>query len=238
MRPIDLLFTAHNRLEFTKASWAALIEHTNWALVRRLHVLDDRSSDGTAVWLSAASGLAPADVRFRSAAFGGPVAAMNLTLDRLAPGCDVLGKVDNDLVVCPGWLDTLTAVLDGAPGLDVLGFEAGFSPPVAPVGVPRSWRPASHVGGIGLFRTRVFRRVRPRADGRFGWTRFQRRHAACGWVTPDLPCFLLDHLPVEPWRWLSDRYVEAGWQRRWPVYDWSMEPYWSWWAGARDGVAA
>lgn len=233
---VDVLFVAHNRLEFTRASFSAMVENTDWSMVARLHVVDDVSSDGTSEWLAGQDGRVPVPLSLTRRAFGGPVAAMNHAVDRCES--ELLAKVDSDLVVCPGWLGTLVDVIGSAPGLDVLGLEPGFGAPVEPVGVARSVLPAAHVGGIGMIRTRVFRRALLRGNGRwFGWTDYQRRHAECGWVTPDLPCFLLDHLPFEPWQSLAAGYVEKGWQRAWPPYSDEMAGYWAWWTDAQAAAA-
>jgi GT2 family glycosyltransferase len=225
---VDLVYVAHNRLQFTQATFGALRGNTNWDRVNRLHVTDDRSRDGTYEYLATAVRGMPGPTSLTSSRFGGPVAALNYALDHCET--DVLVKVDNDLLVCPGWLDALLDVLDSAPQLDALGFEAGFGEGLAPAAAPRSFLDARYIGGIGAFRTRIFSRHRPRPHERFfGLTEFWRRHARCGWVTPDLPCVLLDHLPFEPWRSLAESYVKRGWSRSWPAYPESMEPYWSWW---------
>jgi hypothetical protein len=232
---VELLYATHNRLEFTRATFEALLDNTDWSLVEHLHVCDDRSRDGTYDFLNQAIRLVPVPVSLTSSDFGGPVAAMLHTVARCKAG--VLAKVDNDLVVCPGWLQALLSVLESS-GLDVLGFEPGFGAPVAPVEAARSFLPARHVGGVGLFRTRIFQRAKLRQHGRwFGLTDFQRHHADCGWITPDLPCFLLDHLDLEPWRSLAEVYVSQGWSRAWPKYDPEMSAYWSWWVQERAAVA-
>jgi hypothetical protein len=66
--------------------------------------------------------------------------------------------------------------------------------------------------------------------GRFGFTEWQNRNdLKRGWITPDLLVPQLDRVPVEPYRSLSETYIENGWQRAWTPYDdtW-MVPYYSW----------
>lgn len=240
---LSLLFTAHNRRAFVEASFETLLQNTNWDLVDRLIVLDDNSTDGTADWLAAEVsdfyGRIGFAADYETRPFGGPVAAMNHALD-LAP-CDLLAKIDSDVIVCPGWLDAMLEVLGLNPQLDALGMEPGFGgydgtiPPVDEVHAVR-W--ASHIGGVGVFRSRVFAEERPRGYDTFhGLTQHWQKHAACGWISPDLPVFLLDHLPVEPWRSLAREYVAAGWSRKWPAYPESWAPYWTWWTGDREAVA-
>jgi glycosyltransferase involved in cell wall biosynthesis len=229
---VDLLYVAHNRLRFTEATFPALLANTNWELVQKLHVLDDASTDGTCEYLAAGPyqmNFSLPSYTFQSEQFGGPVRAINHAVDNAET--DVLVKIDNDLLLCPGWLDALLSVLAKDARLDVLGFEAGFGEGLAPADAERTSYEARHVGGIGAIRTRIFRGRRPKAHGQngmFGWTDFMRHHAVCGWLTPDLPCPLLDHLPFEPWVSLAAEYCARGWSRSWPTYPGSMAPYWEW----------
>lgn len=223
----DLVYVAHNRLAFTEATFAALLDNTNWDRVGLLHICDDASTDGTREYLAEQIDIAPTNRMFTSHTFGGPVAAMNYALDHCKT--DVFVKIDNDLLVCPDWLDALLDVLDAAAQLDALGFEPGFGQGLAPADASRSFVDARYVGGLGAFRTRVFAQHRPRPHERFfGLTEFWRRHARCGWLSPDLPCVLLDHLPFDPWRSLAAEYVERGWSRAWSAYPAEMRDYWAW----------
>jgi cellulose synthase/poly-beta-1,6-N-acetylglucosamine synthase-like glycosyltransferase len=226
---IELHFPTHNRRAFVEASFAALLEHTDWSRVARLHITDDRSRDQTYEMLCDLTRDFPIPVTLTCSAFGGPVAAMNHVLDRCESG--IIGKVDSDCIVCPQWLDRMLEVMDEHPGLDALGTEPGFARPVASTDLKRTYKPARWIGGIGLFRTRVFARRRPAPERRFfGLTNHWRRFAVTGWVDPDLPLFLLDHLPFEPWMSLARDYVRNGWAREWPEkYTPDFEPYWSWW---------
>ncbi len=231
---VDLLYVTHNRLEYARASFEALRKNTNWELVDRLHIRDDNSTDGTAEFLLAAIGDFPVAVELHIDNYGGPVAAMNDALDV----CDasVLAKIDNDLIVCPRWLEVMLSTLMHYPNVNVLGMEPGFGGAVQPVDRRRAARRASHVGGIGLFRTSIFRHRRPRLDNRFfGWTQFQRQHARSAWIAPALPCFLLDHIDLEPWKTLAAYYIDQGWSRAWNEYYVAGPEYYGWWL--RDQVA-
>ncbi len=220
------MYLAHNRAEFTRASFETLLANTDWDLVRYLYIVDDCSCDGAYEYLDTAAMDVPCNTSLVSGAFGGPVAAMNEILDRTDAA--VLGKIDNDLIVPPGWLNILADVLDDNPQLDAIGMEPGFAGYLR--NVKRSYLPARWIGGQGLFRTRVFERVRPKAHERwFGLTTFQRRHVNAGWVDPDIAAFNLDHVPVEPWRSLAAEYVAAGWSRPWSSYSPAMRGYWEWW---------
>lgn len=223
---IDLIYLTHNRLEFTQASLAALISNTSWENVARLLVYDDDSRDGTRQFLEA--GPYPIAVELRCGGFGSPVAVMADYLN--SPNrASIFGKIDNDTMVPTGWLDECLAVMGEHPELALLGIEV-FDP-ITPGQVPRSYRPARFIGGIGLMRASAFITV-PGPNGRFfGFTEWQEKHkdVTKGWLVPALPVFLLDHLPREPWLSLTREYVAKGWQRNWTPYSEESRDMWSWW---------
>lgn len=226
---MEILYLAHNRLEFTKASLAALFENTNWDFVDRLIVYDDASVDGTRGYLQSIS--YPIDnAELICGTFGGPVEVTNHFLSRRDPTDDhVFCKLDSDVMLPPGWLDQSLRVMRQNPELHLLGIEA-FNP-VATGCTERSYTQARHIGGIGLMRSGAFVTL-PRPHGRFGFTAWQEHtdpRPNCGWINPSLPVFLLDWLPREPWRSLSDEYIAQGWQRRWDKYQESRSELWKWW---------
>ncbi len=229
---LDIVFPTHNRREMVQASFEALRENTNWTLVDRLHIADDRSTDGTHDYLAMELRHFPFPARLTSQRFGGSV---NGLLDAGAhTRADIIAKIDSDVIVCPGWLDQMLTVMREHPSLDCLGMEPGFGGDVAPLDAPRTFEAAKWIGGVGLIRPDVFRRGRLRQNDRFfGWTAFQKRLCNSGWITPALPVFLLDLLPFEPWVSLTESYIEKGWQRplhREPGrYDQSMSGFWEWW---------
>ena len=238
---IDILYVAHNRLEMTRESFEALVRHTDWREVAALHIADDGSEDGTFEYLDLSIDKVPelVDVHLYHKPFGGPVAATNLYLDHVSEGVEQVAKIDNDFVVCPGWLGDMLKTMTKNPGLDILGFEPFVGDPTPPP-YPREIRDAPHIGGKGLIRLRTFSHCRPRPgglNGYFGFTEFQTKHEhiSKAWVVPDLPCFGLDQLPFEPWITLTKQYVERGWQRFWPPYDAAATDYWDWWIAEDSG---
>jgi hypothetical protein len=224
---IDLLYLTHNRFEMTKASMAALIKNTNWAVVDRLLLYDDASDDETREYLTGIG--FPVKVEHRFGSFGSPVAVM---VDYLT-GLDqqelrTFAKIDNDTMVPAGWLNECIQVFAKHPELDLLGIEA-FNP-VVPGDYNRSFTDARFIGGIGLMRNEAFITL-PRPRGRFGFTAWQEKTARvrAGWINPSIPVFLLDRIPREPWRSLSLEYIAKGWQRDWGPYDEKSKNLWSWW---------
>jgi glycosyltransferase involved in cell wall biosynthesis len=120
---VDLLYVSHNRKEMTMVSFAELIRNTNWGeiplhkehteSITRVFIADDASEDGTCEYLESAAKDIPVEVIFSEGAFRGPVRAMNWYLDLAgSPEGAKFIKIDNDFVVCPGWLEDL-ALVDG-----------------------------------------------------------------------------------------------------------------------------
>lgn len=239
---IDVLYVAKNRLTYTRETIFALDAHTAWEHVRRLVIVDDDSTDGTHDFLTeyAAGDLggitaaldAGVDVHYVHELVGGPVDAMNLYLDRFSTGADLFAKVDNDFVVCPGWLEELVRVFDlHESELDILGTEPFVGGPTPIPDPARTITPAEHIGGKGLMRVSAWEGREMWAEGRQGFTQWQVRHedVRCAWITPDLATFGLDQLPREPWIELSNRYTELEQHRTLGFYH-PNERYSEWWS--------
>ncbi len=223
---VEILYLAHNRMEFTRASLAAMLANTDFDLVSRVCLYDDASTDGTTQVLRDAAKRIP-KAQLVEGKFGSPVAVMNDYLSRMPADRDiVIAKLDNDTMVPPVWLGQALGAM--TLDLELLGIEAHY--PVVSGVRPRSFKAAPHIGGIGLFRHRAFITL-PRPSGLFGFTAWQTKSpwVTCGWIDPALPVFLLDRLPMEPWRSLSKQYVALGWQRDWPPYEAGQSKLWEWW---------
>jgi glycosyltransferase involved in cell wall biosynthesis len=108
----SIIIPCWSQLEFTKQCLAALKEHTrpSWELI----VIDNGSTDGTAIYLDGARDMAavPVTVVSNATNLGFP-AAINQGL-QLARG-DHLVLLNNDVVVTDGWLDQLIALADASP---------------------------------------------------------------------------------------------------------------------------
>lgn len=229
---VSLLFPAFNRLAFTKQSWAALMANTDWSLVSELHVYDDGSTDGAREWLQQqpqikyAGCLFSDRLHFHETSFRSP---MGVTLDWIKQSsAPILAKLDNDTIYPPGWLNIALDVMDRNHKLDCLGLECMRAPAQMegePWPVEYSYRtrsgallefgylPAAYISGLGLYRRSAFRTRLPADHGYFGFEEFMAANCKSGWILPSLPTILLDRLPMEPWKSLSDDYVSKGWQR-------------------------
>ena len=224
---IDILFLAYNRQEFTAAALKALWKNTCWKAVQRTWLYDDGSTDGTLELLRSYESPTTTVVQTE---LRSPVAITNDFLTQRDPA-PVFAKIDNDTMVCPGWLEQCLDVMDRYPEIDLLGIEPMYPCEGLDRVEPRGIELADTIGGIGLMRTRAFTSL-PVPDGRMGFTGWQSRNSQVkkAWINPALPVFLLNRLPIEPWATLSATYVQKGWQRAWPgPYRPGREKLWSWW---------
>jgi hypothetical protein len=231
---VDVLYLCHGRLEFTKASLPALLRNTDWSRVGKFVVYNDAAPDHPATY-EYLRGLDDDRIKLRDTNCGSPVGVMNHFLARSK--AKLFAKIDNDIVVPEGWLETLAGVMERDPDLELLGMEAGMSG-LQPTDDPKahvvySYMPATHIGGVGLMRRSAFDRLPlPVPDGRFGFTEWQHEHMPVrGWVQPDLRMFALDLLPIEPWMSITAAYKKVpGLQRDWSQYAPTMSYYWEWFA--------
>lgn len=228
---IDLIYVAHNRLEFTRKTFETLLENTNLKLVSTVTVYDDMSEDGTSEYLE--NKCSHNGFQYIRKPYHSVVKVMREAIEKC--GARYLAKIDNDTMVPKFWLDICVETLERNPKVDLLGIEAmrGGDPWRY---TPRECELAPHIGGIGLMRHSAFERCglpKIQADQRHGFTEWQHDHigeVTPAWLVPSLPVCLLDHVPLEPWRHLSQEYVNRGWQRNtWGEYRQDQSYLWEWW---------
>lgn len=226
----DVIYLTKNRLAFTKFTFEKLLANTEWDRVRAFVAYDDGSKDGTAEWMAEAVKRVPVEKYYVASYLNSPTAIM-LAYMGYFEGQDSFAKIDNDIVVPPGWLGVLQDVMERNPEVEVLGTETGMSGKSPRRNAKYTYQECSHIGGVGLIKTSIFKdkpSIQP--DGRFGWTEWQHEHQPVrGWISPDLLTSCLDRNPEEPWASLTQEYVERGWQRPWAPYDEKFKPYWRWW---------
>lgn len=240
---IDVLYLAHGREEFTAASLAALDVNTTKKLVNEFRIYTDDADTSGAMFMKPWSVV-------NTLGFGGPVAIMNHFLS-VDGGSQIFAKIDNDVIVPPGWLEAATAVMLANPDLEFLGLEPPASRTRNPgtqkrvtapenvfenVGYPsRGYVDCDAIGGVGLMRRSAFSSrpamvpSGPRGVG--GFTNWQQENKVrAGWIVPPLKLFLLDRLPFEPWLSLAKQYNASGISRPWTNYDPAdVGSLWGWW---------
>jgi glycosyltransferase involved in cell wall biosynthesis len=113
---IDLIFITHNRLEYTKLSLASVLADETEEF--SLTIWDNASTDATVDYLkNQVNDARIADIVFSKENIG-QIAAVNQVWARSK--ADLVGKLDNDCIVTPGWTRTLTEAHNDIPKLGVV----------------------------------------------------------------------------------------------------------------------
>jgi cellulose synthase/poly-beta-1,6-N-acetylglucosamine synthase-like glycosyltransferase len=218
MRDLDILYLTRNRLEFTRMTFGAIVDNTDWRNVKRFVWYDDGSTDGTAEYAAENIDRIPVPSVLRKTALNHPLKVMNDYLRTMQPA-ELFVKIDNDVMLPPHWLGESLKVMDANPELDLLGLEA-FSDPVAGK-TRRTYSGARFIGGIGVMRRSAFRLGLPNPyDARYGFQEWQDAMGIVikGWLQPALPVVLLDRVPFEPYLSLTRKYIANDWARPWAFY--------------------
>lgn len=134
---MELLYLAGSGREaFIKESALALVGNTSWDSFSAAHVyLDGKWSN----WANAMAVSIPAHVKvhFWRAEFGGPVQIMNHYLS-VCPANTTFVKIDDDVMLPPGWDLKVWGVMDRHPELGFLGIEPYMSRTPAPWALQRA----------------------------------------------------------------------------------------------------
>lgn len=113
---IDLVFITYNRLEYTKLALASILADPteNFSLT----VWDNASTDGTVEYLkNEINDSHISDIIFSKENIGQAAAVNQIWNDSKA---DLLGKLDNDCLVTPGWTRTLVQAHNDIDNLGVI----------------------------------------------------------------------------------------------------------------------
>ncbi|MDJ0765530.1 MAG: glycosyltransferase family 2 protein [Myxococcota bacterium] len=106
-----LVMVTYNRLDFTRITLERLLKNTT--LPFRLVILDNGSTDGTQDWLKAnREGFPFIDKLFFFEENLGIGRALNNGMSYALSQSQRVGRIDNDVLVPPRWLEDLTAVLE------------------------------------------------------------------------------------------------------------------------------
>jgi len=116
---VSLVMFTYNRIEYTRETLHTLMENTHYPF--DLYIVDNNSNDGTREWLETVRLEYPdriKDIRYNSTNEGlpGPTNDFWGRVDS-----ELIGKVDNDTLVPPGWLERLVEAHQKIPKLAVVG---------------------------------------------------------------------------------------------------------------------
>ncbi len=113
---IDLVFITYNRLDYTKLALSSVLADPNKEF--SLTIWDNASTDGTAEYLkSEVSDPRISDIVLYEKNIGQTAAVNKIWANSKA---ELLGKLDNDCIVTPGWTSTLAQAHKDIPNLGVV----------------------------------------------------------------------------------------------------------------------
>jgi cellulose synthase/poly-beta-1,6-N-acetylglucosamine synthase-like glycosyltransferase len=172
---IPVLFVTYNRLEYTKESLGALFNCKN----KKIFIVDNGSTDGTVEWLKSQNWKIAWDITLNAINIG-IAGAMNQFLEKTRHFTYV-GKVDNDTIVPPDWIDRMLphmALADVVQSKHPLIKASGvgtFDEWVSHMPANGPLRFNHFVGGSGIiFRRSIVDRV-PVTEWKLGgWRQWQR----------------------------------------------------------------
>lgn len=224
MTKVSLFMPVWNRREFTEVALGTLLENTTASLIEEFLVVDTGSHDGADGVVETLIREAPFRSRLTRIKNPHVVSAMQTARDTLRT--EWVAKIDSDTVPPPGWLEECLGVIGRHPELWALGIEpfTDFRKEET-----RGYKDAVHVGGIGLFRRKAWEGLAAQKAPFFGWTEHQHKGKwKKGWLDPALPVILLDRLPFDPYRSLTEAYRKRKWQRFWGWYPVDQPHRWDW----------
>ncbi|MFT5051730.1 MAG: GT2 family glycosyltransferase [Chlamydiales bacterium] len=122
---IELAFVSYNRIDFTRRALQSVLDDPSQSF--SLTIWDNASSDGTQEYLRSIS-----DPRIKDIVLSdenvGQVDAVNTVWQR--SDAELLGKLDNDCILTPGWTEPLRKAHEDIPELGVIAcwhfFEDDF----------------------------------------------------------------------------------------------------------------
>ncbi|MBE2216354.1 MAG: glycosyltransferase [Opitutaceae bacterium] len=115
---VSFIIPVFNRLDLTRDFVARLPATLPAGLRWEAVIIDDASSDGTAEFLAP---LAPPFRALRQEINGGFARAANRGAAAASPTATVLGLLNNDLILAPGWLEPMLHLLAATPRVGAVG---------------------------------------------------------------------------------------------------------------------
>jgi len=181
---IEFAFVCYNRLEYTRRALESLLADPSRSFI--VTIWDNASSDGTREYLRTVS-----DPRINDLVLSeenvGQVDAVNTVWQR--SDAELLGKLDNDCILTPGWADQLQKAHEDIPDLGVVAcwhfFEDDFDierarHKIQTFGEHRILRHPWTCGTGLLTKSRIYRELGPIVGP--GTTGYWTRMAQAGYI--------------------------------------------------------
>lgn len=194
---IDLIFLTHDRLDYTKLALASVLADPTEDF--SLTIWDNASTDGTVEYLKSIK-----DPRIKEIVFSRENVPQTTAVSQTwhASKADLLGKLDNDCVLPPGWLRTLSRAHEDIPDLGIIACWHFFADDfdydrarhkIQQFGAHRILRHPWTCGTGFLIKRRTFEEVQPMEGG--GLTGYFINVAMKGYINGFYyPLLLQDHM--------------------------------------------
>ena len=181
-RDITVTYPMMNRLYYTQMSFPRVLnECTRSNRFKKLYVVDDNSSDGSTGFVQDLLKRCPVEHEYIKKRIGNSVDSINYATH--GSKTKYYFKVDNDILIPEGTLDHMAGLMD-------IKTQVAFLMLIERQGLVElslGWQEITHrehIGGVGMFRGKVFEGKEWIGNDRiyWGWTKFQQ--IACqkdGW---------------------------------------------------------
>lgn len=173
---IDVLYCTHNRLDYTKITFPKVLEQCQ--NVHKLWIRDDISTDGTWEYLintvNESRVKLNCQIDIKCQGYGNSVDQMNELIEKSE--ADFFVKIDNDILVPDNYISNLMIPFLNNDSLFCLMMSECSGLPFVK-SVDYVYRPSNHIGGVGIFRADIMRKVGPIPTERrfYGFTGYQQR---------------------------------------------------------------
>lgn len=204
---ITVIYLCHNRLDYVKMSLPRIFHECEISTrVKELIIYDDMSTDGTSEYIQSFD---YPNTHLRRK-YGNSTQQINDTYPKAAK---YIFKCDNDILLPYDCFDYMYDLMEIQEKWGFLMMHDIGRWPTFDLNLDA--RPASHIGGVGMFRTEIFRNLGDvQTNGRFGgFTKYQFKAISQGWQCIRLRNVQTCNLDVSPTYGNSKHYEKVGWGR-------------------------
>lgn len=209
---ITLIYPVHNRLHYTRMSLPIVIEEAKNPLVKEFIIFDDNSEEDTVHYIKSLKIDKILGKKFTL--IRKEIGNSTDQINHCIKNCNTkyIYKVDNDILIPEGAVQVLFNEIDRRKKVSFLMMrETAGKPYIKKLDI----RPASHIGGVGIFRMATLKKkglITPKSRF-FGFTQYQ---AECIKEFKTKAAILKHcgntNLDMSKWSRV-DKFVKKGWSR-------------------------